>query len=291
MSNPVMTRLESTAERTPAGYPTMPGYTPGHAQAPAGGQAVPPTVDMNQFERTYAAPDADAVDRGQVTLDDIVVRTGLLFGLVVVAAAATWFAVAVSPGAGMALTFGGMILGLILGITNAVKRQVSVPLILVYALAQGAFLGGISALTEVRFPGIVTQAVIATVAVFAVTLLMYKMRIVRNSARMTKIVLMGLVGLLVYYGASMLLQLTGLIATPLGSLTIMGIPLGIIVGLLAVALAVMSLIGDFDIAERCVAAGMPRDVAWRCSFGIIVTLVWLYVEILRLLQYVRAFSD
>lgn len=308
MANPVMTTLDQRSrERTPAGYPTMPGYTPGSGTgAQAGMGAYPPaqTVpsapapdnrpgsgDFSDFERLYTAAPAEATDRGRVTIDDIVMRTGALFALLLAAGAAGWFTVAFAPQFGMLALMGGLIVGLVLGIVNAVKRQPSPTLIGAYSLAEGLFLGALSAFVEMRFPGIVVQAVLATVAIFAVTLVLYRMRVVRSSPKMQRILMIGMTGLLVYYGSSILLQMLGVVSSPLGTQSVFGIPLGILVGLVALVLAVMSLISDFDIAERCVAAGMPREVAWSCAFGLIVTLVWLYVELLRLLQYVRLASD
>lgn len=296
MSNPVMSALEKKSRAyTPAGYPTMPGYTPGgsaqSAPAPYPLEQTPGTVDVSAFERAYTQPAADAVDRGQVTFDDIIMRTATLFGMLVTAGALTWYLLRAVPDFGVALTLGGMAIGFVLALVNSFKKEPSPVLISMYALAEGVFIGGLSSMVETIYPGIVVQAVLGTVSVFAVALILFKTGLVRVSGTFVRVLLVGMIGLLVYYAASVVLQITGVIEAPLGTVTVLGIPLGIIVGLLAVALAAMSLISDFSVAEECVAAGMPKKVAWMCAFGLIVTLVWLYLEILRLLQYVRMFSE
>lgn len=298
MSNPVMNDIDKEVRKTPAGYPTMPGHRPaGQGTAPmptyppVNQEQYPGTYDVSQFEQAYAGPSAEAVDRGQVTFDDIIVRTGMMFGVLLVAAVAGWVATAANQGLGVTLMGVGMIVGLILVIVNSVKKEPSPPLMMAYAAAEGLVLGALSAFLEAVYPGIVVQAVLATFVVFAVTLVLYRMKVLRSSPKMQRVLMLGLISLLVYYGISMLLQAAHVISSPLGTVTVFGIPLGILVGLIAVVLAVMSLVSDFDVAERCVAAGMPRSIAWSCAFGLIVTLVWLYTEILRILQYLRIFSN
>ncbi|MBD3689973.1 Bax inhibitor-1/YccA family protein [Nanchangia anserum] len=289
MANPVMTTLETQSRsRTPAGYPTMPGYTPGRGPVP---DLHTGSDDFSHFEQVYASRPADNVDRGRVSIDDIIMRTGGLFLALVAAAALAWHTAAVAPRLSLTLLMGGLVIGLVLGIVNSVKKRPSPALIVAYAVAEGVLLGALSAFIDLVYPGIAIQAVVATLCVFAVTLVAYKMRIVRSSPKLRRMLSIGLIGLMVYYGASALLQLTGLTGSPLGTQTIMGFPLGLVVGLIALVLAVMSLISDFDVAERCVQAGMPREVAWTCAFGLIVTLVWLYTELLRLLQYLRIMSN
>ncbi|MDU0968862.1 MAG: Bax inhibitor-1/YccA family protein [Actinomycetaceae bacterium] len=293
-----MNDIDKEVRKTPAGYPTMPGYRPaGQGTAPmptyppVNQEQYPGTYDVSQFEQAYAGPSAEAVDRGQVTFDDIIVRTGMMFGVLLVAAVAGWVATAANQGLGVTLMGVGMIVGLILVIVNSVKKEPSPPLMMAYAAAEGLVLGALSAFLEAVYPGIVVQAVLATFVVFAVTLVLYRMKVLRSSPKMQRVLMLGLISLLVYYGISMLLQAAHVISSPLGTVTVFGIPLGILVGLIAVVLAVMSLVSDFDVAERCVAAGMPRSIAWSCAFGLIVTLVWLYTEILRILQYLRIFSN
>ena len=303
MSNPYFDRnpaFNGAAERSPNGYPTMPGYTPGagagtatvgpgdpqggvrHGQYgghPQGGH------DMADLERSYRAPSADAVDTERMTYNDVTMTTGMLLGILVVAAAFNWMIM----GASAALTFGGAIVGLVLGLVQAFKREPSKPLILAYTVAQGLFLGGISAVFGAMYEGIVLQAVLATVATLGVSLFLFASGRVRVTGKFTRFLLIGMLGYLAFSLVNVVLMLTGLSDDPWGlrGATIMGIPLGVLVGLFAVFLAAMSLIQDFDSIQRGVRAGAPRRYAWSAAFGLMVTLIWLYVEILRILAILR----
>ncbi|MDO5729301.1 MAG: Bax inhibitor-1/YccA family protein [Actinomycetaceae bacterium] len=301
MANPVMNSLERTFDRTPAGYPTMPGYQPGqHGQSTAapdelgarvtrGQSAAKQYQDFQQLEEAYRAPAADAVDQGRMTYDDVVMKTSILFGILVAASAVSWILTMVNPGLGSMLMMGGAIGGFILAMVIIFKKTISPATIMAYAVAEGVFLGSLSAIMEYAYPGIVIQAVIATFAVVGTTLVLFATGRVRNTPKMQRMVLIGLIGLIVYNVLSMILSATGVIASPwgIGSMTIMGIPIGIIVGVVAVILGAMALIGDFDIAQKGVENGVPAVFAWRVAFGVMVTVIWLYVEILRLLAILR----
>lgn len=331
--NPVMSKLQSDMEKTPAGYPMMPGYQPGTGTAtqsnpyaqpydqqaygqqaygqrydqqaygqqygqptydqqaygqqygqPTYNQQPTPQVDMTQFEQTYQAPPADAVDRGQVTMDDIVVRTGILFLMVLATAGLNWFIMYSNPGMGGLLSMVGALVALVFVLINAFKSEPSPVLIMGYALAEGLFLGGISALFNAAIQGIVLQAIISTFIVFAVTLTLYSMRVVRNSAKLQRFTLIGLISVMLFFLASWALSFFG--GYDMMAVTIFGLPLGLVIGLICIVLAVTSLIGDFDVCERAVALGAPKRIAWFCAFGIMVTLIWLYVNILRVLAYI-----
>lgn len=297
MANPVMNRLEEDVRRTPAGYPTMPGYQPGSSAPSASSQPFPTQQAHNaqrereHLEDLYAQPAASVHER--VTFDDIVMRSGILFGVLVLTAAISWGLVRTMPSIGMILMTVGVIGGLITGIINSMKSRVSVPLTMAYAICEGLALGALSSVMEKVYPGIVAQAVVATFCVFAGTLVLTKMGVLRHSARMQRTVVIGLVGLIGYSVVSWILMAVGVIGSPYGldGVTIFGIPLGVVVGVVAVILAVMALVGDMEVARQCVEGGLPREVSWRVAFGFMVTLVWLYIEILRILQLLRAFSE
>ena len=252
MANPVFNRLESEWEqeaRTPAGYPTMPGYRPGEAgtganprtayadqaaAAQAARTAGAPTFDQRAMEQAYSAPAADAVDRGRMTYDDVIMKTGISFGLLVVAAMAAWWMTLANPGVGVALMGVGFLLGFVLAMVNIFSRTIRPALVLSYAAAEGIALGGLSAVFEQTYPGIVAQALVATVAVFGVTLALFASGRVRNSSKLTRFTLIALIGILVYRLLDWVLVLTGLVGTSTSNMTFMGIPLGVAVGLLAV---------------------------------------------------------
>ena len=141
---------------------------------------------------------------------------------------------------------------------------------------------------EFRYPGIVIQALIATAAVFAVTLALFSsFGKVRNSPKLQKFVLIALAGIIAYRLLAWILTWTGAVAAHPDTITVMGLPLGAVVGVVAVLIGAMSLIGDFDQIQQGVRQGVPARFAWMCAFGLMVTIVWMYTEILRLLSYFR----
>jgi uncharacterized YccA/Bax inhibitor family protein len=181
----------------------------------------------------------------------------------------------------------GMIAGLVLGLVNAFKKNPSPVLITLYAVAEGVFLGGISlAFAGIAvgssggsLTGIVLQAIVATMATFAAALFLYKSGRVRVTPKFTRWLLIAMVGYLAFSLINVVLTWTGV----LDGWGMRGGALGIIVGLFAVGLAAASLIVDFDAIKRGVEQGVPAKFAWSAAFGLTVTLVWLYLEFLRLI--------
>ena len=174
------------------------------------------------------------------------------------------------------LALPGALIGLVLGLVNAFKREPSPVLIIAYALAEGLFLGGISGMFEATYPGIVIQAVMGTVAVFVSVLVLYKVGVLRSSPRVTKIFMVAIM-------AYALFALINLGTSLLGGfnmrydVTLFGIPLGLIVGALAILLAAYSFVLDFENITDGVRRGIPEKAAWSAAFGLTVTLIWVYV--------------
>lgn len=247
-------------------------------QGPAWGTPGAQVADATTLEQMYDAPPATTRDTGRLTYDDVIVKTGGLLALLVVVGAATWM---IAPG----LWIVGAVVGLVLGLVNAFKKNPSPVLITLYTVAQGVFLGGISAFYETAYNGIVGQAVLATLSVFAVSLVLFRSGKVRVTPKFRRAVLVGMVGYLVYSLVNLGLMLFGVGGGEFGPLR--SGPLGIGIGLLAVGLAAASLIMDFDAIKRGVEQGVPAKFAWAAAFGLIVTLVWLYLELLRLLAILR----
>ncbi len=240
------------------------------------------TVDAATMEQMYNAPAATSVDTDRMTYDDIIMKTGGLLALLIVVAAATWV---LNP----SLYIVGVIGGLILGLINAFKKEPSPALIVAYTVFQGMFLGGISYLFQnvtpsgVPLEGLVFQAVLATMSVFVGALFLFKSGKVRVTPKFNRILLVGIVGIALF-------SLTNLILVATGVLDGWGMRsggLGIVIGLVAIGLAAMALIQDFDMAATGVRNGIPKKYAWSAAFGLMVTLIWLYVEILRLLAILR----
>ncbi|QWW20197.1 Bax inhibitor-1/YccA family protein [Schaalia sp. 19OD2882] len=308
MSNPVFNKLEREwAGTTPAGYPTMPGYQVGapgaqtqyappspHRGTQQGGpisQSAPSGWDQQAMEAAWQAPAADAVDRGRMTFDDVLVKTGLSFALLLAVGTVSWWAATMNSSILFGLVAVGFIGGFVLALVNSFSRTIRPALVLAYAAFEGMALGAFSMLMEHLYPGIVIQAVLATLAVFGVTLVLFTMGIVRNSPKLAKIALIGLVGLLVYRLVNMLLVAFGVIGTSFSNTTIsilgLQVEVGVLVGLIAVGIGTLCLIQDFDQAKVGIQMGAPSRYAWACAFGLMVTIVWMYLEILQLLARLR----
>lgn len=184
----------------------------------------------------------------------------------------------------------GVLGGLALGLVNSFKRVPSPPLILTYAGFQGLAVGSLSVFFESRFPGVVSQAILATFSVAAVVFILFKTTKLRATAGMQRFFLVAISGYLLFSLINLALTFTGVINSPWGALTsvkFFGIPLGIIVGIFAILLASMSLLIDFTQIEEAINGGAPQKMGWYFAFAVTVTLVWLYLEMLRVLAISR----
>jgi uncharacterized YccA/Bax inhibitor family protein len=243
-------------------------------------QPVDPSVagSAPDLDALFHGRSAGAAETGRMTYEDTVLKTVLLFAVLLAGAAVSWFV--------PALTIVGAIVGLVLGLVNSFKRKPSPALIVLYAAAQGVFLGGISRIFETMFGGVVIQAVIATLGVFGVMLALFASGKVRASSRLTKIFLGAMIGYLVYSLVNVGLMAFGGVSSDLAfglnSQTVMGVPIGLIVGILAVLMGAYSLVLDFEFIKNGVENRAPRVYGWSGAFGLMVTLIWLYVEFLRL---------
>ena len=260
-SNPVLTRLTPETQR---GTPAQSGYG-----TPAGYGAPPP------YESQITTAVAD-----RMTIDDVVVRTVTLLGLLGLAGVAT--ATLLRDVLGPAILISG-IAGLVIALVVIFKRVISPPLIVTYAVVEGVFVGGISTIFNEIWPGIVVQAVVATFGVFAVMAALYKFRVIRATPRFTKGLLAALGGVLVLIVGNLIISLFTGEQTPLRQ----GGAIGIGFSILVIVVAALTFILDFDLIEKSINQGAPKQVAWLCAFGLVVGLIWLYLEILRLLSYLR----
>ncbi|BDI23807.1 Bax inhibitor-1/YccA family protein [Herbiconiux sp. L3-i23] len=259
---------------------------PAFANSPAfNGRGVDGAVNASaqELDELYARPSATPDQTDRMSYEDTIVKTVGLFAVLLVTAAVGWFI--------PALMILGLIGGLVLGLVNSFKKQPSAGLIFAYAAFEGLFVGGISAMFDLIWPGVVVQAVIATLVTVGVVLALFASGKVRASAKATKIFLVAIVA----YGAFSLINLGMMLFNapiaggPFGILSneVFGIPLGVIIGALAVLLASYSLVLDFDFVKRGVESGAPRKFGWQAGFGIMVTVVWLYVEFLRIFALTR----
>jgi uncharacterized YccA/Bax inhibitor family protein len=211
-----------------------------------------------------------------MTLDDVVVRTAMLFGVLLVTAGFTW--VTLTP-ATLPILWVAMLVGMVLGLVNSFKKVPNPALILAYGAAEGVFVGGISRLFEGLYPGIVIQAVVGTLAAFAAMLGLYASGIVRATPRFRKMVMIAMFGYLIFG----VVHLLG-VMLHLWTSIFAGSIFGLLVSVFAVGLASVTLVLDFDFIEQGIRNGLPARFAWQAAFGLVVTLVWLYLEILRLLS-------
>ncbi|AYY14377.1 Bax inhibitor-1/YccA family protein [Actinobacteria bacterium YIM 96077] len=242
------------------------------------------TPSTGQLEDMYAAPSASPAQTGRMTYDDVVTRTGGTLGVLLIGAVVGWW----QPG----LVWIGLIGGLVLGLVNAFKKEPSPPLILAYAALQGLFVGGISFMFEnVAFSaggtplnGIVAQAILGTISVFAVALFLYRSGRVRVTPKFVRGAMIAMGGYLVFVMFNLVARLFNWTD---GTFGFRDGWFGIAIGLFAVCLAAVMLILDFDFIEKGVKQGIPSKYAWTAAFGLTVTLVWLYIEMLRLLAILR----
>lgn len=279
MSNPAF-GSDKSFQSNYAGFGTQPSAgagqqypQPGYPQGPQGTQATYPgqsDITAEQLGEMYNGGQHLGERMGY---DDVVNRTALMFGALLVCAVVSWqFPV---------LTFVGVIGGLILGLVNSFKKEPSAALIMAYAAFEGLFVGGISKIFESMYEGIVVQAVMATVITFGVVLALFKSGRFRPTPKMTKIFMIASVaymGFIIVNVANMFI---------FGGENFRTGPLGLGIGLIAVALASYSLVMDFDYIEQGVKNGLPAKYAWKAAFGLVLTLVWLYIEFLRILSILR----
>ncbi|MDN5747826.1 MAG: Bax inhibitor-1/YccA family protein [Pseudonocardia sp.] len=233
------------------------------------------------YADTQASP-AEFVRAGSgerpITIDDVVAKTAFSAGTALVAGTLT----AVSGLYFLALP--AFIVGFIVSLVLIFKPKYSgAPLVLLYSAMMGIALGGITGLFNDIYPGIALQAIVGTAGVLGGMLVVYKTGAVRVTPKFTKWLMGALIGVVVLMVFNLVMSLFG-VNTGLRD----GGPLAIGFSLLVIGVAAFSLLLDFDQADQAIRAGAPAKFAWYIAFGLMVTLVWLYIEILRLLSYLRS---
>jgi uncharacterized YccA/Bax inhibitor family protein len=236
-----------------------------------------PTLTEKSFNRSMGVPGS-----GTMTFGGTLNKFGFLFLMVMATAFYVWNENSVGNSI-QGYMIGGMVGGLIVAIILMFKPQLAQYLAPAYALLEGLVIGGISSYYNDAFstvaPGIVTQAVILTFGTAIAMYLLYTFRIIRVTERFRSIMFAAIGGIALFYLITFILSLFGVQVTGLhnGSLMSIGISIAI------TAIAALSLLLDFDRIEQGSAMGAPKYMEWYCAFGLLVTLVWLYIEILRLL--------
>ena len=227
---------------------------------------------------------AAGADAGTMTVNGTVNKTGLLLLLVVITGAYSWSQAFGPTGeinpAINAYLWGGMLAGFGLALATIFKKawaQVTAPL---YAIAQGFFLGAISAIYDARFDGIVVQAVILTFGTLFAMLAAYRAGLIKATEKFRMGVVAATGGIALFYLASIVLGFFGIQMPMIHGAGMVGIGFSLFV----IVIAAMNLVLDFDFIETGVEQGAPKYMEWYGAFGLMVTLVWLYLEFLRLLS-------
>ena len=295
-SNPVLKRALQQQSGPGQGYGQQGYGQPGYGQ-PYPQQGYPQQGYVQQGHPQAGYPQQPVGDQ-PMTIDDVVVRTGMTLGTVALFGVINYFLFMGNQGLGMALMFVGMLGGLVLGLVIAFKQITNPVAILSYAALEGLLVGGLSAFLGMTLsatlndpsegPSLVSQAVIGTVAVFAVMLALYKFRIIKVTDGFVKAVSYAVMG-----AAALMLVNFVLSFFIAGGMGLRGPTwLGLGVGIVFVVLAALTLAIEFRGIEEGVAAGIPNKFAWQFAFGLTVSLVWLYIEILRLLWIIKTmFAD
>ena len=236
-------------------------------------------MQVDQLEQSYNAPAASSIRTGRMTIEDVVAKTGFLFAILVVVGAIAWGA-NLGQGALLIGFLGGFVLAMVISFSKTIKPG----LVVAYAALQGLALGTISKYYETFYPGIVSQAVIGTIAAFTGVLFMYRSGRLRATPQVTRAVIGAAIGYFILGLVSLVASFFG-VGQGYGFYGVSG--LGLLLAVAGVALASFFLVLDFDQIEKGVAAGVPEKESWRASFGLMVTIVWLYLEVLRLISILR----
>ncbi|MFF3910660.1 Bax inhibitor-1/YccA family protein [Streptomyces sp. NPDC001848] len=289
-SNPVFSRRGFSRDNGYAGFNTAPqagGAAVGtqgnpYAQNPyaSGNPYAQNPYAQNPYgqQTQYGAPPQAPAAPGRMTMDDVVMRSAMTLGTVAVGAILAWALLPVSS-TSFGLAFGSALVAFVLAMVQSFKRTPSPALILGYAAFEGVFLGVISEMYNAQWHGAPFQAVLGTMAVSGATLLVYKAGWIRVTARYARIGMAIAIAFVLTMAVNLLLVAFGV--APGGGLRSMG-PLGALVGVIAILLGAFFLTLDFKQIEDGIAYGAPREEAWLAAFGLTMTLVWIYVEMLRL---------
>jgi uncharacterized YccA/Bax inhibitor family protein len=222
-------------------------------------------------------PSSPMSTTGRMTMSGTMTATGVLFALLIAGAFVGWNRVSAG---GNGWLLGAILGGFVLSLILRFKPKFAMFLAPLYAIVEGVAVGGISKYYENWQKGIVMQAVGATIGVFAIMLVLYSTRIIKVTDKMRRVVGAATLGLMLFYGLSLLLRLFNVQMPLINSAS----PFGILFSVFAAGLAAWHLALDFDNIEKWTKAGSPKYMEWYAGFGLMVTVVWLYLELLRLLS-------
>jgi len=292
-SNPVFSRRGFSRDNGYAGFNAAP-----QAGGPAVGTQANPYAQQGgnpyaqnpyaQQDLQYGAPPQAPVSTGRMTMDDVVMRTATTLGVLIVTAALSWALLPVDDAninRSYGIGIGAALVAMVLGLVQSFKRKASPGLILTYAALEGVFLGVVSNIVDNRIAsGAAMQAVIGTMAVFAAVLVAYKAGWIRVNRRFYGFVMAAALGFVLLMAVNLLFAVFG----GGDGLGFRSGGLGIMFGIIGVLLGACFLALDFKQIEDGIAYGAQRDEAWLAAFGLTLTLVWIYLEFLRLIAILQS---
>ena len=233
-------------------------------------------------DKVFSKAAQTSTNASLMTINGTIIKTFLLLGMAILAAAFTWSMTLTSPSheAVMPWMLGGLIGGFIMALVISFKPKTAPWTAPIYAALEGLFLGAVSAFFNLMYPGIVITAVAATLLTMLVMLTLYRSRVIRVTNKFRSVMLIAIGSIALFYMARLILSLFGVVL-PFGVADTSLLSIGI--SIVIVIIAALSLLMDFDFIERGAAMGAPKYMEWYGAFGLMITLVWLYLEILKLL--------
>ncbi|HWR86429.1 MAG TPA: Bax inhibitor-1/YccA family protein, partial [Rhodoglobus sp.] len=252
-----------------------PAFSPNNfiraAAAAKAGEQTTRDITPAQLDELYGRPSATPADTERMTYEDTIVKTVITLGATFIGGAIGFFV--------PLLALPALLIGTVLAFVNIFKKKPSAALVLAYGLFQGIAIGGFSGVLERALPGIIGQALLATGLVIGVTLALFASGKIRASAKATKVFLIAMIAYAAFSLVNFGLMVFGVSDDPWGlrGAEIFGIPFGLIIAPLVILLGAYSLVLDFTDIKQGVEQGAPRNFAWKAAFGLVLTIIWLYV--------------
>ena len=235
-----------------------------------------PILNENTFSENYTQNGISEV----MTKNGVVTKSLILFVVLVIASAMSWYKALSAPSTAGILMSVGIIGGFISVLVLAFKRQLAAYIAPLYAVFEGLALGALSCYFEAQFPGIVYQAILATFAVFFTLLALYASRVIVVTDKVRGVIFSATLAIFLFYLVSFILSLFKVYVPYINQPNAIGIGFSVFVTIIASA----NFLIDFDNIERGINYMAPKYFEWYCSFGLLVTFVWVYIEILKLLS-------
>jgi uncharacterized YccA/Bax inhibitor family protein len=235
-------------------------------------------------EKTFIKAAQEGVGAAPMTVSGTVNKIITLGGIVLASAVATAFLLIAMPQLLLPSMIGGAIAGLIIVLVLSFKQHLAPTLAPIYSVVQGVFVGSITLMFDSMYPGIALSAVLLTFAILASMVGLYKAGVIRATPTFKRVIYSATAGIAIFYAISMVLRLFGIQMPLIYDSGLFGIGFSLIV----VGLAAFNLVLDLDRIEEGAAYGAPKYMEWYCAFSMIVTIVWLYMEVLRLLAKISS---